>query len=213
MAERAAVQQWFGSEQRKFVELARSLTDEQWSAPSLCAEWTVRKLIIHVAWHIHLAKVAPKEALRVLRYRGMDGLYARILEENRDRSPTELVAWLDSRGRRNPANLVELIIHQQDVRVPLGLPRAIPADQLIWLLTFAMSPAGSKETGGRPRRRAEGLRLAATDVAWAHGEGPEVRGPGQAVLMTICGRPGFVDQLTGAGIETLVARGPSAVTA
>lgn len=213
MAERAAVQTWFDSEQRAFVELAQSLSDEQRAAQSLCAEWSVRDLIVHVAWHIKLAKVAPKEALRVVRYRGMDGLYARILEEHRGQSEAELVDWLGAPARRNAANLVELIVHQQDVRVPLGLERAIPPDQLIWILTFAMTPAGSKETGGRPRTRSEGLRLAATDVAWAHGEGPEVRGRGQHLLMAICGRPGFVDELTGDGLETLVARGAPAVEA
>lgn len=74
-------------------------------------------------------------------------------------------------------------MHQQDVRVPLGLPRPIPPDQLTWLLTFAMTPAGSRETGG---------------------------GPGQALLMAICGRPGFLDDLSGDGVRVLAARGASA---
>lgn len=207
MAQRAAVQAWFDSEQREFVGLAQSLTDEQWATQSLCAEWSVRELIVHVAWHIHLAKIAPKEALRLVRLGGMDGLYERILEENRDRSAAELVAWLRSKGRRNPANLVELIMHQQDVRVPLGIPRPIPPDQLTWLLAFAMTPAGSRETGGGPRKRAEGLRLVASDLDWSNGDGPEVRGPGQALLLTICGRPGFLDDLSGAGVGVLATRG------
>jgi uncharacterized protein (TIGR03083 family) len=201
------VRSWFATEQREFGALAQSLSDEQWATRSLCDEWTVRDLVVHVAWHIKLAKVSPKEGIRFLRFGGTDGLYGQILDENRARSHAELVEWLGSKGRPNPANLVELILHQQDVRVPLTLPRAVPPDQLAWLLAFAMTPAGSRETGGGPHRLAAGLRLVATDLDWSHGEGPEVGGPGQALLMAICGRPGFLDALSGPGVEVLAARG------
>ena len=137
---------WFDAEQREFVELARSLSDEQWAAPSWCDAWTVRELIVHVAWHIHLPKYSVKEGVRYLRYGGMDGLYARILDEHRSWSDARLVDWLASAGRPLPANLVELILHQQDIRRPLAIPRPIPGDQLRWLLDFAMTPEGGKET-------------------------------------------------------------------
>ena len=39
-----------------------------------------------------------------------------------------------------------------------------------------------------PRRRLSGLRLVATDVDWAVGEGPEMRGPIEALLLLITGR-------------------------
>ena len=41
---------------------------------------------------------------------------------------------------------------------------------------------------------------------WAAGLGPEVRGPGEAVLMAIAGRRGVAHELSGPGAERLVKR-------
>jgi hypothetical protein len=54
--------------------------------------------------------------------------------------------------------------------------------------------------------RARGLRLVASDLGWAAGRGPEVRGPGEALLMAISGRRGVVQELTGPGQATLASR-------
>jgi uncharacterized protein (TIGR03083 family) len=82
--------------------------------------------------------------------------------------------------------LIECVIHQLDVRRPLGLHRAVPADTLRAALTFArLSPV---------IRTPRGVRLVATDVDWSAGRGPEVRGTGEAVLLAMTGR---VDAVTG----------------
>lgn len=47
---------------------------------------------------------------------------------------------------------------------------------------------GRSNTGGDPRKRAEGLRLVATNLDWSAGEGPQVRGSGEAIMMAITGR-------------------------
>ena len=48
--------------------------------------------------------------------------------------------------------------------------------------------------------RSRGLRLIAPDVDWTHGHGPEVRGGGAALLMSLAkGRAAF-DELTGPGL-------------
>ena len=91
------------------------------------------------------------------------------------------------------------MIHQQDVRGPLGLVRTIPADRLRAALA-RVAPA----IGGPWRTR--GLRLVATAVDWSAGSGPEVRGPGEALLMAIAGRRGVVDELAGEGQPVLAAR-------
>ena len=56
-------------------------------------------------------------------------------------------------------------------------------------------------TASRSRRR-----LVATDVGWSAGSGPEVRGPGEALLLAIAGRRGVVDELAGEGQPVLAAR-------
>jgi uncharacterized protein (TIGR03083 family) len=75
--------------------------------------------------------------------------------------------------------LVDGMIHQQDIRRPLGLPRTIPEQRLRTVLDYALtSPAI------RGARRARGVRLIATDLDWAHGSGPDVTGSGEALLIT-----------------------------
>jgi hypothetical protein len=46
----------------------------------------------------------------------------------------------------------------------------------------------------------------ATDLDWAYGEGPEVRGAGEALLMIMGGRRAAVPDLDGPGTATLAAR-------
>ena len=48
------------------------------------------------------------------------------------------------------------------------------------------------------------LRVAASRRA--HGRGPEVTGPGEALLMAMSGRPAALGDLDGAGLGTLAER-------
>jgi uncharacterized protein (TIGR03083 family) len=97
--------------------------------------------------------------------------------------------------------LVDGLIHHQDIRRPLGVPRVIPSERLRVALPFALiaPPIGAFW-------RARGLRLVATDLDWASGRGPEVRGPGEALLMAIAGRRIATSELSGPGQPMLVRR-------
>jgi uncharacterized protein (TIGR03083 family) len=97
--------------------------------------------------------------------------------------------------------LTDGVIHHQDIRRALGHPRTVPEERLVAALRFA------------PRARAlpapanaRGLRLVATDVDWTHGSGPEVTGPGEALLVALAGRPQALADLTGPGVATLAVR-------
>ena len=97
--------------------------------------------------------------------------------------------------------LTDGMIHHQDIRRPLGMPRHIPADRLRAALEFAQYAPVIR---GFWHRR--GLRLIATDVDWSTGSGPEVRGPGEAILLAIAGRDATVEELDGPGLATLQPR-------
>ena len=56
------------------------------------------------------------------------------------------------------------------------------------------------------KKRVAGLKLAATDIDWTFGDGPEVRGTGEALLLAICGRKAALDDLEGEGVATLRSR-------
>ena len=52
----------------------------------------------------------------------------------------------------------------------------------------------------------KGLRLVAPDIVWWSGTGPEVRGPGETLLMALNGRGPALADLTGDGVPVLAGR-------
>ncbi|MGK4591193.1 hypothetical protein [Amycolatopsis sp. w19] len=83
----------------------------------------------------------------------------------------------------------------------LGFPREVPPERLRHALAFARYAPPAKAG-----KRARGLRLVATDLDWSAGSGPEVRGPGEAVLLSIAGRDVALDELSGPGAAILASR-------
>ena len=104
-------------------------------------------------------------------------------------------------GFRGAIALTDGTIHQQDIRRALGLPRAIPADQLPAVLDFALTARMLPAT-----KNARGLRLRASDIDWSAGSGPDVIGPAEALLMAVAGRPDALADLDGDGLPQLDAR-------
>jgi len=55
-------------------------------------------------------------------------------------------------------------------------------------------------------QRSGGLRFVATDLDWAEGDGPEVRGPALSLLLAMGGRTVAIDECEGDGVAVLRAR-------
>jgi uncharacterized protein (TIGR03083 family) len=91
--------------------------------------------------------------------------------------------------------LVDNWTHHEDVRRPLGRPREQDPDRLRWVLRWARLV---------PYSRGKGLRLVATDLDFASGRGPEVRGPGADLIMAISGRSMATRHLDGPGLGYLL---------
>ena len=51
-----------------------------------------------------------------------------------------------------------------------------------------------------------GLRLHATDLDLVAGDGPEVAGSAEDLILAVSGRPAGLDGLEGEGVATLMAR-------
>jgi hypothetical protein len=59
----------------------------------------------------------------------------------------------------------------------------------------------------RPDRRGpDGLRLAATDMAWSAGDGPEAHGTAEAILTAVNGRRAALPDVDGPGVQLLGSR-------
>jgi uncharacterized protein (TIGR03083 family) len=194
-------------EREELVQLLEQLTAEQWDHETLCAGWRVRDVVAHVFSYDDLSGTDVARRLAQAGFR-FDRVNAVCLAEHAGKAPAELTAL--ARGHLRPRGLaagfrgaialVDGMIHTQDIRRPLGLPRRIPTDRLTSALEFAKtSPAI------HALRHRRGVRMVATDLDWAAGRGPEVRGTGEALLMVLAGRPGPVAELQGPG-QPLLAR-------
>jgi uncharacterized protein (TIGR03083 family) len=196
------------AERTDLAAFLEKLTPAEWEARSLCAGWRVRDLVAHVyscegvgAFGMVRRLVAGRLRLDRINELGRAALATATPDDlvelaQRSIQPRGLTAAFHGR-----IALVDALIHQQDIRRPLDLPREIPADRLRCALDFARTapPIGA-------RSRIRGLTLTATDVDWATGYGPLVEGTGEALLMAMAGRAAVLPELTGPGATVLGAR-------
>jgi hypothetical protein len=92
--------------------------------------------------------------------------------------------WLFDGSNPN-AHLAEYVIHHQDIRVALDMPRRIPQDRLAAALDGVTQLPGVRLGA---RRRLLQHRWTATDVDWSRGRGPVRRARGETILMELAGR-------------------------
>jgi uncharacterized protein (TIGR03083 family) len=182
-----------------------TLTPAQWSEPSHCGTWTVQITAGHI--------VAGAEQTRGrfvghlltngMRFNRMIDRDARAAGRQPPARLVERLRATTTTTNRPPAPVVtmlgEVVVHGLDITHALGLPSAASADASLTCLDLyktASFPVGTKQ-------RIAGLRLAATDLDWSHGDGPEVTGPAASLLLTMTGRTGALGDLDGAGVGAL----------
>lgn len=195
-------------ERQDFADLLSQLAPAQWDQASLCERWRVRDVVAHV---VSYDELKPWAVVRRMARAGFIPNRANEIgvAEYAGRTTGQLAelmrACIPPRGLTagfgGMIALVDGMIHQQDIRRPLGIPRAIPPQRLRAVLDYALTVPGV-----RGAWRTRGVRLVATDMDWTHGKGPEVVGPAEALLMVMAARPDALNQLTGPGKKTLAQR-------
>ena len=197
-------------EQRtSLADLAESLTPEQWETPSLCDAWRVGDVVAHLTLAHASLGWALVEAVRA------GGSFDRMIRNSALRAAGEpsqvyaerLRAMVGSRRRApfvSPVEpMLDTIVHGQDIAVPLGIDRPVPVEAA----AFAAQRAWDMGFPFGARRRLKGLRLEATDVDWAVGEGDVVTGEIRALLLLVTGRTrAALPGLAGTGAEVLASR-------
>lgn len=195
-------------ERADLLTLLQGLTNDQWNVQSLCTEWCVRDVATHIVSYDELS--VPSLVGTFLRGRlRVSRVNAVALKRYQDLEPEEVVELVSRNLRPSglPSGfgggiaLTDGTIHHQDIRRALDLPRTIPPHRLVPVLGFALSAPTLPA-----KKNARGLKLTATDVEWAAGDGPEVSGPGEALLMAVAGRHQALDALSGPGLPTLRRR-------
>ena len=197
----------------RMAECLGTLTEAQWSRPSLCTEWTNHEVLAHLVVGY---SAGPASALKAtLHHRGSFDLanagMARTLAAHRgSQALLDDFASLTQRargiGRVFPRRLLlgDHVIHELDITFAVGVESTIPAEILAAVLDTEVRipnpfvPASSL---------ARGLTLIATDAIWSHrADGPTVEGRAAHLASTLAGRPWALQYLTGTGVSVLETR-------
>lgn len=190
------------AERQSLAELMEALTPEQWNTPSLCEGWRVRDVAAHVTLS---TRVRPLAAMRGL-VRAKGNFNAYVAADAKSRAGElpalfveQLRAATTSRshppGTRPVDPLVDVLVHGQDIAVPLGIERRMPtaaamaAADRVWAMGFPF----------RAKKRLAGVAVRATNASWGEGEGPELAGPIEAILLVLTGRKAGLSSLQGKG--------------
>src|SRR3954468_2317089 len=179
-------------ERRALADQLDQLTQEQWETPSLCGAWSVRDVAAHL---IVPHTISMPQFL--LAFARAGGRFARAnvrLTDQAARRPTaelvtEIRRFADSRfappGMGPGAPLTDVLVHGQDIRIPLGLADERPVAPWRDALDFLVSRRARR---GFVAGRLPEVALAARGLDWSWGTGPEITGPAVALALAVSGR-------------------------
>jgi uncharacterized protein (TIGR03083 family) len=191
----------------RLAGLLDGLSPAEWNSASLCRGWRVRDVAGHLAlvptittWD--MVAVAPKARFNPNRINTI------LAIRHGSRDPADIVAGLRQHAGDQRTAMVldsrnalfDLIVHSQDIAVPLGRDFSVPAEysrqglRRVWEMGWPFNA----------KRHLSGVSLTAADTDWSAGAGPEVSGTALSLLLHLTGRTHVVaDSLHGPGVAAL----------
>jgi uncharacterized protein (TIGR03083 family) len=186
----------------------RSLTPDEADRPTGCGAWRVREVLAHL---VHLAEATTASMARdALRHPGapdamLDRVARKLAECPVEELAGRLAAAADGRfrvpGFPPSAALGDVLVHGCDLLGPFDERPSVEPEMTRGVLDLYWW-FGSMAFHAKGYRR---VRLQATDLQWACGRGPEVRGSGLDLLGAVARRPAALDRLEGEGVAVLRA--------
>jgi uncharacterized protein (TIGR03083 family) len=197
------------TERTRLLRVLEKLDNEQWNAPSLCAGWRVRDVVVHLLmpYHLSVPRFLSKMAAAGFKFDKMAYRWATgdarpngdILDALRD--------TVDGRfripGAPPEAPLCHLVIHAEDIYRPLGIDHTINQQSANIVLEQLTTPEARRSL--KPGLL-DGLAFSAHDTGWSYGVGAEVVGSASALITTLSGRSAATDELTGDGAAQIRRR-------
>lgn len=199
-------------ERRALIQDLETLRPQQWQTPSLCPEWDVHDVLAHVVDDAKTTRLGFVRRIAAARF-DFDRDNATGVARERAEDPGRTLAEFRTALTRTTSapvplvtRLVEAFVHGEDIRRPVGISRAYPTAHVITALRHQLKTAVAMGGG---KERAEGWRLVASDGAFEHGTGQEVRGSAIVLLLAVSGRPVAANELTGSGAAAFAQRSGS----
>jgi uncharacterized protein (TIGR03083 family) len=197
-------------ERRRMAEMLANLSDHQLRQPSLCDSWTVHEVAAHLITYLRFGQAKLYSGIFATAA-DFDKINLRLTRQAARRPSREIVELLRRRADSRTTiprsgydpMLTDIVLHDLDIRLPLGISRAIPEERL-WVGFHHL--AAKPSLGFKVGSRLQNLRLVATDTGWIHGDGPVVRGGVESLLLAMTGRMVAFDQLGGDGVALLRQR-------
>lgn len=201
-------------ERGSLIDDLTGVNADRWDTPSPCAGWSVHDVLAHLVNDARTTVWAFARDLARARF-DFDRLNADgVARERRATGEETLAAFRAVQLRRTGApapaatRLVEIIVHGEDLRRPLGLEHRYPVEPTLAALRYQRATSAGMGGG---RERARDLQLVVTDaptpVESRLGVGPEARGSALALLLAVSGRPVRPGEISGPGAGRLLAQG------
>ena len=189
-------------ERDALIQDLTALKTQQWTTPSLCPGWDIHAVLAHLVNDAKTTRIGFVSKLIAAGF-NFDRINASGIARERSTDPNQTMAYFQgvrSRTTSAPAplaaRLVEVFVHGEDIRRPLGIDHEYPVTEVATTLRY-QAKTSVKLGGGK--ERLEGLRLIATDTVFDEGVGKEVHGAAIALLLAASGRPVHTGELTGPG--------------
>jgi uncharacterized protein (TIGR03083 family) len=200
------------AERAALAEDLSGLSADQWGHTTLCGQWDVEEVLAHLTAAATLNQWRWIRSMLGARFR-VEVHNQRRMVEHRGATPAEtldrfraVIGRSTAPSRHTPAYLSEVVVHAQDIRQPLALPRTPAVDALTPVAEFF----AIRNFTVPSRTTVAGLQLRANDGSFAAGAGALVAGSTLALVMSMAGRTPYLDQLDGPGVPTLRERVQSA---
>jgi uncharacterized protein (TIGR03083 family) len=186
------------TERAALADILEALPEDAWRTPSLCQGWTVRDAAAHLTFsHAGVRDLLVIAVRSGFRYNAAVRDAALRCPLGHEQIVGTLRGFVGSRrtvpgvSEREP--LLDVLVHTQDICVPLGIDHPMPRDAAVdalerviwWSRRFPLGP------------RLRDVHLVATDASWEWGAGRRIEGPLGWLLLAASGRAVAHQHLSG----------------
>jgi uncharacterized protein (TIGR03083 family) len=206
----AATDVWIDvhDERESLLALLETLVPVEWNTQSLCAEWLIRDVVGHLVSETtmsipKLVKGTVRSGFRINKFIATDACRNGALPDRElvDAFRTAVPTRTHLPGLSSMSMLEGIVIHSLDIRHPLLRDHGVPERRMVLVATDLLS---SRFFVGH--RLFADLRVTATDADWSAGEGDEVSGPIEGLVLAMSGRVAGLDELQGKGMVAVKQR-------